>query len=424
MCSRLPQRSPLRTLFHLYRHDFHRIGLSLVFYIIKHSPEWVRPLITANIIDIIASPAQHTLRELWINGAILAVSILQNVPTHYLHIRWLSQATHQMEFNLRSGLTRQLQYLSIGFHHQQNSGALQNKLLRDVESVSMLTNYIFQFIPSAILTIIVAIGVTAVRAPWFLVFFLGTVPVSVFLVRRLRGPIRRRNKHYREQMELTSAYLIEMLKLIPVTRAHGAEETEVTRTETKLRTLQQAGVRLDTINALANSSAWMSFRSFSLICLMTSATLSYTGNWGITAGDVVLLTGYFDTLTSSVVQILTVLPQIGKGFEALQSIGEVLESPDLEHNAGKQIVTEVEGIFEFESVSFSYPDIEQWALQNFSLQVKPGETIAIVGPSGSGKSTLLNLIIGFLRPTAGVMRLDGRDMNALDLLTYRQFGVA
>ncbi|WP_200906240.1 ATP-binding cassette domain-containing protein [Limnoraphis robusta] len=58
---------------------------------------------------------------------------------------------------------------------------------------------------------------------------------------------------------------------------------------------------------------------------------------------------------------------------------------------------------------------------DFSLQVKPGETIAIVGPSGAGKSTLLNLIIGFLRPTSGQIKLDGKEMNSLDLRTYRQF---
>ncbi|MGL5081397.1 MAG: ABC transporter ATP-binding protein [Microcoleaceae cyanobacterium] len=412
---------PFRTLIQLYRHDVPRIALSVVFYIIKHSPEWIRPLVIANIIDIIARPEQHTLSELWWNGAILAVSILQNVPTHYLHIRLLSEATHQMEFNLRSALTRQLQYLSIGFHQQQNSGALQNKLLRDVESVSMLTNYVFQFLPSTVLTIIIAVTITAMRAPWFLLFFVGTVPVSAYLTRRLRGPIRVRNQDYRQHMELTSAYLIDMLKLVPVTRAHGAEETEIIRTEAKLKTLQRSGVRLDTINAIANASAWMSLRSFNLMCLITSATLAYTGRWNITPGDVVLLTGYFDSLTGSVVQILTVLPQIGKGFEALRSIGEVLESPDMEHNEGKRRVEEVQGAFEFESVSFSYPEIEQWAVQKFSFQVEPGETIAIVGPSGSGKSTLLNLIIGFLRPTAGVMRLDGIDMNTLDLRTYRQF---
>jgi ATP-binding cassette subfamily B protein len=81
----------------------------------------------------------------------------------------------------------------------------------------------------------------------------------------------------------------------------------------------------------------------------------------------------------------------------------------------------VRGEFSFESVSFAYPDTEHFALKDFSLQVSPGETIAIVGPSGAGKSTLLNLIIGFLRPTTGQILLDGRDMNGLDLRTYRQF---
>ncbi|MGF1491539.1 MAG: ABC transporter transmembrane domain-containing protein [Microcoleaceae cyanobacterium] len=348
---------PLRTLFHLYRNDFHRIGLSILFYIIKHSPEWIRPLVMANIIDIITAPENHSLPELWTNGAILAISIAQNIPTNYLHVRWLSTATHQMEFNLRSTITRQLQYLSIGFHHRQNSGALQNKLLRDVEAVSSLTGYVFQFFPSAVLTIIVAIIATAIRAPEFLLFFIGTVPVSAILIRKLKGPIRTRNKHYREQTELTSAYLIEMLKLVPVTRAHGAEETEIARTEAKLRTLQEAGVRLAAINALANSFAWMCFRSFNLICLLISATLAFTGQWNISPGDVVLLTGYFDSLTGSVVQILTILPQLGKGFEALRSIGEIMESPDLEQNEGKPIVIRVQGEFVFESVSFCYHDV-------------------------------------------------------------------
>ncbi|MEB3280792.1 MAG: ABC transporter ATP-binding protein [Lyngbya sp.] len=413
---------PFRTLLNLYQKDRGYIGLSMLFYIIKHSPEWIRPLIIANIIDMITNPNNHSLSELWFNGAFLAFSILQNTPTHYLHIRFLSTATHTMEYNLRSAITRQLQYLSIGFHQQRNSGAIQNKLLRDVEAVSMLTNYVFQFLPSAILTILIAIVVTAIRAPAFLIFFLGTIPVAVILVRKFRGPIRSRNSVFRQQMETTSAYLIEMLKLIPITRAHGVEEAEIYRTEQRLKTLKQASIRLDSINALANSASWVSLRSFNLICLLISAWLAYTGKWGISVGDVVLLTGYFDSITGSVTQILGMLPQIGKGFEALSSIGEVLECPDVEHNHGKIPVKHLKGEFSFESVSYVYPESkQQTAITDFSLQVKPGETIAIVGPSGAGKSTLLNLIIGFLRPTSGKIKLDGQDMNSLDLRTYRQF---
>jgi ATP-binding cassette subfamily B protein len=72
-------------------------------------------------------------------------------------------------------------------------------------------------------------------------------------------------------------------------------------------------------------------------------------------------------------------------------------------------------------VSFRYPEVEAHAVSDFSLQVKPGETIALVGPSGAGKSTVLNLVIGFIRPTSGAISLDGHDMAALDLRTYRRF---
>lgn len=413
--------SPLRTLLFLYRQDLDKLGLSLFWYVIKHSPEWIKPVVIANIIDIISKPGTKSLSELWLNGAILAISIAQNIPTHYLHIWYMSVATRKMEANLRSLLTRHLQQLSIGFYKHNSTGALQNKLLRDVEQIQLLTTNLFQFLPSAVLTILIAIAVTAVRAPWFLVFFLATVPAALILVRLLKRPIRLRNHAFREQLETMSARLVEMIKLIPVTRAHGAEMTEIERIERRLTAVQRSAVQLDSINAIVGASSWVTLRLFNCVCLVASGWLAYTGQLGVTVGDVVLLTSYFESLTTSVAQILAVLPEIGKGFESIKSIGEVLECPDIELNWGKEPVTEVRGEFQFESVTFTYPGSERVALKDFSLHVQPGETIAFVGPSGAGKSTLLNLAIGFLRPTTGQILLDGCDMNTLDLRTYRQF---
>ncbi|MGQ4647238.1 ATP-binding cassette domain-containing protein [Lyngbya aestuarii] len=412
---------PLRTLLILYRQDLGKLGLSMVFYVIKHSPEWIKPLVVANVIDIISNPDKSSLSDLWLNGAILAASVVQNIPTHYLHIKFMSVATRNMESNLRSLITRHLQNLEIGFYKYKSTGTLQNKLLRDVEQVQLLTTYVFQYVPSAILTILVAIAVTAVRAPWFLIFFMATVPAAVTLVRLLKKPIRLRNQAFRQQLEGMSAQLLEMIKLIPVTRAHAAEDQEIERVERRLRTVRHSAVQLDSINAIANASSWVTLRLFNCVCLLTAGWLVYTGKLGITVGDVVLLTGYFDSLTTSLVQIMAVLPEIGKGFESIRSLGEVLECPDVEHNWGKVPVKQVRGEFIFESVSFTYPGAQQFALQDFSLQIKPGETVAIVGRSGAGKSTLLNLIIGFLRPTTGRILLDGSEMNTLDLRTYRRF---
>lgn len=414
-------QAPFKTLLLLYRHDWHKLLLSLLFYVIKHSPEWIRPVVFANIVDIISRPQQHQLTELWLNGAVLAVSIVQNIPTHYWHIMAMSAATRQMEANLRYSLTQQLQQLSIGFYKQRSTGVLQSKLLRDVEEIQILTTYIFQLVPAALLTILVSVVVTAMRAPWFLLFFLITIPIAIILVQLLKAPITERNHNFRRKIEVMSAHLIEMIKLVPVTRAHGVEATEMERTSSHLISVKKAAMQLDGINAITGASSWVILRLFHAVCLVTSGYLAYTGYSGITAGDVVLLAGYFDTLTGSVVQILTVLPQMGTGFESIRSIGEILECPDIELNQGKRIVDQVRGEFLFDAVSFAYPHSYHKAIDNLSLQVNTNETIAIIGSSGAGKSTLLNLIIGFLRPTAGKIYLDGQDMSDLDLRTYRQF---
>lgn len=411
---------PLQTLLALYQNDRRNLGFSLLFYLIKSSPEWIRPILVANIVDVISAPNRHELSELWINGIVLALMVAQNVPTHMLHVRFMSTATRHMEYNLRSAMTRRLQELSIGFYRQNSKGTLQTKITRDVESIQDLTRYVFQLLPSAGLTIVVALAATAFRAPWFLIFFVGTVPVAATLVRSLRSPIRQRNRAFRQQIEQMSARMIEMIQLIPVTRAHGAEQAEIERIDNRLSSVRQAALRLDAINAVAASSSWVTLRLFNGACLVLSAWLAYTGRLNITVGDVVLLTGYFDSLTGAIVQIMMVLPQIGKGFDAIRSVSEILESPDIEENRGKRAIASVRGEFIFDHVHFRYPSHDQHSLHDISLHVCPGETIAIVGPSGAGKSTLLNLIVGFLRPTHGRMLLDGQDMAELDLRTYRQ----
>lgn len=412
---------PFRTLINLYRQDRGNIGRSMFFFLIKNSPEWLRPLIVANIIDIISQPQRHSLNELWLNGAVLAVSIVQNVPTHYLHRRYMSSATRSMESRLRIAIAQKLQQLSLGFYHRHSTGILQSKLLQDVQAIEVLTTQIFQFLPSTIITIGVAVVVTAIRVPWFLLFFAATVPISALLIKVLRQPLKKRNHVLRQHMETMSARLIEMIKLIPLTRAHGVETTEMHKTEGQLEDVRQAAIRLDSINAITNASSWVTLRLFSSICLVTSASLAFTGRMDVSIGDVVLLTGYFDSLTMAIVQILNILPQLGKGFEAISSIGEILESPELEQNRDLVPLDRVRGEFSFDRVSLVYPHTKMNAITDFTLQVEPGETIALVGHSGAGKSTLLNLIIGFMQPTSGKILLDGKDLDTIDKRTYRRF---
>ena len=119
--------------------------------------------------------------------------------------------------------------------------------------------------------------------------------------------------------------------------------------------------------------------------------------------------------------IIGTLPQISQAGESINSIYEVLESPDMEENSGKKTFDKITGKFEFANISYQYPDTTRHALKDFVLTVEPGQSVAFVGPSGSGKSTILSLVLGFVRPETGKFLIDGKDIMEMDLRTYRKF---
>jgi ATP-binding cassette subfamily B protein len=270
--------------------------------------------------------------------------------------------------------------------------------------------------------------------PAFVPVFLLLVPILALIRYTMTGRLKRFNKNFRQQIEGMNAQVLGMINMIPVTRAHAAEDEAIARMESRLDNVSDAGQKFDLHAGLFGAVAWVSFMLFNLGVLVTGAWLSYRGTLPLTPGDLTLLTFYFSIIVNAVMQLNAMLPVITRGFDGLRSIGEVLECPDIEENRGKQPVTSVRGEFRFENVGFDYrgsprgipvpiPQGEDDAfatLREVNLVVSPGETIGVVGASGSGKSTLMSLVIGFHRPTAGRILMDGVDMNQIDLRSYRR----
>lgn len=412
---------PLRTLLYLYRGQRGRLALATIAFTVKHSPVWLFPVITGRIVDIVAQPERHSRHDLWIWAAVLLGLLVQNVPLHYAFVRCLSLAVRTLETQLRSALCRRLQHLSIGYYARQSAGALQTKVLRDVEAVEQLTRVLFDGGLACLTNIGFALIIVGARQPWFVLFFLLTIPVAALIVYALRRPLASRNAAFRAEIEQMSTRVAEMTHLLPITRAHGLETTALARIGESFERVRTSGLRMDGITALFGALSWAAFNGFSMACLLLAALASLAGWLPITPGDLVAVSQYFGLITGSVLGLVATVPQITKGLESIRSIGEVLQCPDLENNEDKTPVDEVRGRFRFEDVSFAYPGSALAALHGFSLDVPPGETIALVGPSGAGKSTVLNLVIGFIRPSSGRVLFDERDMEAHDLRTYRRF---
>jgi len=389
--------SPIRTLRYLLKDQRKNVVLAIIFFSIKHSPAWLIPVITANMIDIVVE--KKSTIDLAINSAALVFVVAQNFPTNLLYVRFLATAIRETENRLRSALVVRMQQLSIGYYQKTNAGALQTKVVRDVENIEQMLRHMSDGGLAAINGLIGAIVVTSIRVPNFLIFFIVVAPIASITIIRLRKSLNEYNEDFRSQIEKMSSRVNEMTTLLTVTRAHGLERRAVGRMKDSFATVQEAGLRLDRINGRFNAAAWVTFQMANVLCLILSAYFALNGMFGISAGDVVLLTSNFGMLIGSIILLASLAPAISKGFASITSLGEVLESPDLEINQGKKDVEKVDGVIEFSDVAFTYP----------------------IGPSGSGKSTLINLVIGFLRPSSGCIRVDGLDYKDLDLRTVRKF---
>ncbi|MDG0790465.1 ABC transporter ATP-binding protein/permease [Cohnella ginsengisoli] len=413
----LTDRRPSRILYLLYKDHWIKLFWSAFFFLIKHSPVYVLPIITANLINMATKPDRYSTSSLWWNIGILFVVIVQNVPTQVLHISYMSKAIRYVEASLRSTLVRKLQRLSMSAHGELAAGRLQSKVLRDVEAIEFLSRQMMLSVLPAIVSIVVAVVITAGKSWTVMLFFVLTIPAGVAMVTFFRKKIQRTNSDFRKQIESMSGQVSEMVGMMPVTRAHGLQETEINKIDSTLSKLRSKGYRLDIVEAYFGSAAWVTFQTFQVLCLAFTVLLAFRGE--IQVGDIVLYQSYFAMILGAITQLINIYPNIAKGFESIYSVTEILLSQDTEEYRGHRKLEEVRGEFDFRNVNFGYPGSDRHVLNGFNLQVKAGECIALVGASGAGKSTVLNLAIGFSRPTFGEVAIDGVPMDELDMTSYR-----
>lgn len=407
-----------QTLHMLYRGHYLKLFVSFIFFMLKHSPVWILPIVTANLINFVSEPGEKDISILYINIIVLTVVIIQNLPSQMLHIGFMSKAIRHVEAGLRSTLIRKLQHLSISYHSELRSGKLQAKVLRDVEMIEIMSKQMMLGVLPAIMNIIVAIAVTITRSWTVALFFIVAIPISVVLVFFFKNKLTRRNREFRKEVEEMSGQVAETVEMIPVTRAHGLEQVEINKVDTLLQNVRGKGYKLDMTEAFFGASNWVVFQLFQVLCLLFTVYLAYMGS--IPIGDVILYQTYFTTILMSISGLINIYPQLAKGFESIHSVSEILFAKETQEYQGKTKIKDLSGKVVFEDVYFQYKDTKKHVLSNFNLQVTPGEFIAFVGESGAGKSTILNLITGFYRPTNGRIVIDEIPMDELNMIKYRR----
>lgn len=398
--------------------------LNAFLYVIQSSPLWIIPLISANLINLATAqlgatplPNVEFWQKILFNCIILGVSIVQNAPVTMLRLKILNKMLRRTSAGIKSTVVRKLQTLAITYHKDMKTGKIQSKFLKDTDTIEVFLRQIAGSLLPNVISAIISIVLAVYKNGIVALFFLLIIPLNVGICYLFRGKIRKQAKDYRVKTENMSARLTNMLEMMQVTKAHGLEQTEISSVEDTIDHTTKSGLEMDRTFATFGSLMFVVTNFLNAVCLIFCIVLALNKMIGV--GDIVLYQSLFSQISGQISAIIGLLPQLSQGMDGVHSVSEIMNATDVEVNIGKYVVPEIQGNVEFSNVTYRYPQTDVDVVKNFSLSVKAGECIAVVGSSGSGKSTLMNLIIGFLKPTGGQLKIDGKDINDINLSEYR-----
>ena len=322
--------------------------------------------------------------------------------------------------DLRRALYSHLLKLEQGFFESTRVGELLSRITTDTELVQTVVGSSASVAVRSIVTLVGASTLLVLTSPRLagyaaLVIPLVLLPMIVF-GRRVRGLSR----ESQDRIADTSALASETLGAMHTIQAYTREPAERRRFDAAVaRTLATAKKRVRTRAALTAAVILLVFGAITLVLWIgANAVLGGT----MTAGVLSQFVLYAVMAAGSVGALTEVWGEVQRAAGAMERIGELLATrPGIaDPVTPATLVRPLRGAIRFEHVDFHYasrPDAP--ALHDFSLEVAPGETIALVGPSGAGKSTVFQLLLRFYEPQRGTIRIDGYDIAAMPLAELR-----
>lgn len=395
-----------------------QLFLSVIFCVLQLSAMLFIPIATSNIINALVENSSSTAYKILTNLAVALFLLIINYPLQIIYRKLLYNSTRSIEATLRAAIIAKLQRLTISFNKRMASGRIQSKIMRDVDAIRNLIVSILINGTHIIVNLTTIIIVMLIKGCWqLLLFFFLCAPVTLIIVSTLKNAIKEKNHDYRVTMENTTSRVVDMVELIPVTKAHSLENIEVKKMSKLVGDTSKIGYEADMVSSKFLVMIWLIMQFFNLGSLVLITYMAFKGI--IKIGDITLYQTYFEKFMGNVSTILNLIPTIIAGSESVSSVGEILKSHSVEDNENKKIVKDLKGEFEFKGVEFHYDDDDRKILNGLNIKIKAGETVAFVGESGSGKSTAMNMLTGFYYSTGGALMVDGTDIKDIDLKSYR-----
>ncbi|MBQ9503085.1 MAG: ABC transporter ATP-binding protein, partial [Lentisphaeria bacterium] len=319
--------------------------------------------------------------------------------------------------DVRQKLFKHLQSLSLRFYEEYRTGKLISNVLSDVSLVNLLMR-IINSLAEQLFQLLLITAILLILNWQMALVVLMTLPLHFLNFYFSRKIMRADSLVLQEKLSEISANLSETLMGTKVVKSFAREQAECHRFFRNIRPTVQMQMKL-TFDGIG---LWSIFDMLAIITqLATIGTgIVFVQNSEITIGEFVAFYTYVNMLISPIQNLSTQIATLAQGLVGASRIVKLLNTiPDIKECAHPIMPEHLEGHIEFQHVQFSYDKESRATINDFSLEIRPGEKVALVGASGSGKSTLSNLLLRFYDVTGGAILVDGYDVRQLGFEAYR-----
>lgn len=324
----------------------------------------------------------------------------------------------RIETDMRQDAFEHLQKLSDNYFNNTKVGQIMSRITSDLFDVTEFAHHCpEEFFIAGLKTIVSFVILSRINL-WLTVIIYVFIPIMVISCTYFNIKVKEAFKRQRNQIGELNARIEDNLLGNRVVRAFANQDVEIA----KFREDNQAFLNIKRVTYLYMAAFQDTIRMFDglmyLVVIIAGGTFMVKG-W-IAPGDLVAYTLYVTTLLATIRRIIEFAEQFQRGMTGIERFVEIMDSSvEILDEPGAKPMEDVKGSIRFDHVSFEYPDDHNPVLSDITLDIHPGERIALVGPSGGGKTTMCNLIPRFYDTTRGRILIDGRELKGITLQSLR-----
>ncbi len=387
----------------------------------------IAPIYQQKAIDVIAEcvtsgEALNTKSMFWFLGILIVTYILSSIFTLIQGIAAadLSQTTVR---TMRDDLFKKLSYLPIKYLDTHPHGDIMSRMTNDVENISNTVSQTIASLISGCITIIGTLAIMLWYSPLLTLISMISIVLTVFVTTFLSKYMRKYFPKQQEYLGKLNGHIEEMVIGYRTVAAYGQEEKAEHKFKKTNTLLRKYGIRAQALGGcMGPMMTFIGNFGFLIVAAFGGwmALQPESSALWISVGTISAFIQYSKQFTRPINELANQYSQIQTAIAGAERVFAIMdEDPEIDEGKTSHPAEEVVGDLDFSHIVFSYKQGEP-VLKDFDLQVKPGETIALVGATGSGKTTVVNLLTRFYEVDGGEIRMDGipiRDIPKKELRT-------